>query len=174
MQTLEEKNVNRLEQLRQVIDDILRKNPDVEEGRAGFVHLYGVSALCTLLALKRGLDPELCSAAGMLHDIWNYKVGDSPEHGQLGAVEARKILEESDNFSPEETVLICTAIAHHSDKQAINRVMDELLKDADVFQHYLYNPSKYAHALAGQVSPLTRDKSMREQRLERVLAELGI
>ena len=164
------KNMDRLEQLRQIIDDIVWNNPDKVESRCGFVHLYGVSATCTLLALKRGLDPELGSAMGMLHDIWNYKIGDSPDHGQRGAGEAREILGELASFSPEEIEVICHAIAQHTDKESIDSDIDELLKDADVFQHYLYNPSLFrATASADSVS-----HPMRIKRLRRVLAELGL
>jgi uncharacterized protein len=162
--------MDRLEQLRQVIDDIVRNNPDIVESRCGFVHLYGVSATCTILALRRGLDPQLCSAAGMLHDIWNYKIGDTPDHGQLGADEARVILTELASFSPEEIDLICHAISRHTDKQSVNSDLDELLKDADVFQHYLYNPSLFkATASADSVS-----HPMRIKRLHRVMADLGL
>lgn len=166
--------MDRLEQLRQVIDDIVRRNPDMEESRCGFVHLYGVSTLCTLLALKRGLDPELCSITGMLHDIWSYKVGDSPDHGQLGAEESEKILNSLGSYSPEEIKLICTAITRHTDKESIDGKMDELLKDADVFQHYLYHPTQYAESLSPQLANSSEAKPMRLQRLERVLVELGL
>ncbi len=162
--------MNRLEQLRLIIDNIIRDNPDTEDSRCGFVHLYGVSATCTLLALKRGLDPELCSAAGMLHDIWNYQVGDCPEHGQLGAEEARKILKELASFTPQEIDAICTAISRHGDKQSVDGELDELVKDADVFQHYLYEPT----SLPETTFPGATAKSMRIQRLERTLAELGL
>lgn len=166
--------MDRLAQLRQVIDDILRNNPDLEESRCGFVHLYGVSATCAILALKRGLDVELSSVAGMLHDVWNYKVGESPEHAQLGAVEARKILEELGGFTVEEIDLVCKAISRHSDKQSIDGEMDELLKDADVFQHYLYNPPMFDKKRRLEASAGPGEKLMRIQRLEQVLAELGI
>jgi uncharacterized protein len=165
--------MDRIEQLRCVIDDIVRKNPDPEDSRCGFVHLYGVSATCTLLALRRGLNLELCLIAGMLHDIWNYKYKEDPNHEQLGAVEARQILEQSGSFSNEEVELICGAIARHTDKETVDSDMDELLKDADVFQHYLYNPSLYHENIAQKTSG-SKHRSMREQRLERVLRELGI
>ncbi len=162
--------MDRLEQLREVIDDIVRNNPDKVESRCAFVHLYGVSATCTILALKRGLDPELCSAAGMLHDIWNYKIGDTPEHGQLGASEARVILTGLASFSPEEIEVICRAIARHADKESVESDLDELLKDADVFQHYLYNPSIFKVP----ASPESTNQPMRIRRLQRVLIELGL
>lgn len=39
----------------------------------------------------------------------------------------------------EGTVLICSAIYNHSDKHTIHDKFDEMLKDADVLQHNLYN-----------------------------------
>ncbi len=166
--------MDRLEPLRKIIDDIVRQNPDLEESRCGFVHLYGVSAICTILALRRDLDPELCSAAGMLHDIWNYQVRDCPEHGELGAVEAEKILNRLGTFSQGEIRLICQAIARHADKQAVDDEMDELLKDADVFQHYVYNLAVFADKNASHLQIGIDPKPMYFQRLERVLAELGL
>ena len=152
---------DRLEWVRQIVDRILRGQPDQEESRCGFVHLYGVSAVCVVLALKRGLDPHLSAIAGMLHDIWTYKVSDSPEHGRLSALEAERILRESGRFSAAEMEEVCAAIAHHSAKGEIHGEMAELLKDADVLQHYLYNPGL-------MTAP------QKSQRLEDILAELGL
>lgn len=133
--------MSRLEHLREIIDEILRKQPDQQESRCGFVHLYGVAAVCAMIALKRGLDSDLCSTAGMLHDIWSYKTGSSAKHAELGAAEAEKMLRESGNYTDEEISAIKSAILHHSNKQEIHGDMCELLKDADVLQHHLYNPS---------------------------------
>ena len=36
--------------------------------------------------------------------------------------------------------MICTAIYNHSDKAIVHSSLDEVLKDADVMQHVLYNP----------------------------------
>lgn len=151
--------MNRLERVRQRVDEILRQQPDAEEGRSGFVHLYGVAAVGALLALKRGLNPELCSVAGMLHDIWSYKTGDPEDHAPLSAGEADRILQELGGFTDEERCIIGRAITHHSDKGAVDGPMDELLKDADVLQHYLYNTS----------APVA---ASRQRRLSAVLSEL--
>jgi uncharacterized protein len=88
--------MNRVESVRQVVDGILRQQPDVEERRCGFVHLYGVAQACALLALKRGLDPELSTVAGMLHDIWTYKTGEPRDHAAPGSAEAQKIMSDLD------------------------------------------------------------------------------
>jgi uncharacterized protein len=132
--------MNRLEQIREVVDNILMEQTNLEERRCGYyVHLYGVSSTCSLLALKRGVNIELCAISGMLHDISSYKTGDSTEHAKLGSIEARKILNEIKCFSQEEIDIICNSIFSHSNKQGIGNAYDEILKDADVLQHYLYN-----------------------------------
>lgn len=131
--------MDRLEKIREIINGILIKNPNIDERHCGFVHLYGVSSISSLLAQKRGLNVELSAVAGMLHDIATYKTGNSFEHSKLGSIEARKILNEANCFNEEEINIICTAIYNHSDKHKVDDVYDEVLKDADVLQHYLYN-----------------------------------
>jgi uncharacterized protein len=131
--------MNRIERVRQVVDEILRGQPDEEERRCGFVHLYGVAQSCALLALKRGLDAELCTVAGMLHDISTYKTGDPTGHGRRGAALAREILSGLGCFAEAEVATICEAIAHHSIKGEVHGTYDELLKDADVLAHWTYN-----------------------------------
>ncbi len=133
--------MNRLEDIRKIVDKVLVDQSNLEERRCGYVHLYGVSAICSILALKRGLNVELCTIAGMLHDIWTYKAGYSVDHSKLGSIEARKILNETSCFSEEEIDIICNSIYRHSNKQEIDNTYDETLKDADVLQHYLYNTS---------------------------------
>lgn len=138
--------MQRLEKVRQIVDDICRQQTDAEESRSGFVHLYGVSDTATLLALRRGLDMELAATAGMLHDIWNYKVNDPTDHARLSAIEAWRILEDVGDFSPMEIEQVCHAIAVHSLKEQVDEPFDELLKDADRLQHYLYNPADMLQA----------------------------
>lgn len=150
---------DRLEQVRQAVDDILRQQPDGTLARCGFVHLYGVSAVCVLLAEKRGLDAELCAVAGMLHDISSYKLGDSTNHARLSAIEADRILDESRLFADDEIAQITDAVSKHCAKDETDDTVAELLKDADVLQHYLYDP--------GLEITCT-------DRLERILAELGL
>jgi uncharacterized protein len=131
--------MDRTERVRLIVDEILREQPEKIERRCGFLHLYGVAQACALLALKRGLDAELCTIAGMLHDLWTYKTGDPTDHARHGAPLAREILSGVGCFSEGEMTTICQAIARHSLKHEVHGIYDELLKDADVLQHYLYN-----------------------------------
>jgi uncharacterized protein len=153
--------MDRLEKIREIVNDILANNSNIDERHCGFAHLYGVSSFSSLIALKRGLNPELCAVAGMLHDIATYKTGNSTEHAKLGSIEARKILNEANCFNEEEINIICKAIYNHSDKHKIDNIYDEVLKDADVLQHYLYNTNSKVFG---------KDKN----RLSILLKEVGI
>lgn len=149
--TLQE-NADRLELVRQLVDEILQQQPDQEERRCGFVHLYGVAVLSTLLALQQGQDPQLCAVAAMLHDIASYQTGDDADHARRSAAIAEQILTQTGRFTASEIAMICGAIASHSDKETTGEApMAELLKDADRLQHYLYNP-----ALQGQLRTTER------------------
>ncbi len=131
---------NRIEKLRRHIDEILLNMKDTAERRCAYVHLYGVSQACTMIALKRDQDVELATMAGMLHDLHSYKTINTENHAEYGAILARQILEELKLTTDIETDLICSAILNHSSKGATHSAFDEVLIDADVLQHYLYNP----------------------------------
>ncbi|GKU25054.1 HD domain-containing protein [Clostridium folliculivorans] len=131
--------MNRLEKVHEIVDSILMKQTNTEIRRHGYVHLYGVSSNCSILALRRGANAELSAVSGMLHDIYTYKAGDSYEHAKLGSIEARKILNEIKLFTEEEINIICKSIYNHSNKNDEGGIYEEILKDADVLQHYSYN-----------------------------------
>ena len=132
---------NRVEILRKYIDDILLHMDDTENRRCAYLHLYGVSQACALIALKRGEDVELATMAGMLHDLHTYKVGNHDNHAVLGALLAKEVLGDLQITSHEETEMICSAIHNHSSKSGKFSAFDEVLLDADVMQHVLYNCS---------------------------------
>lgn len=156
-----EEIVNRIEKLRKYIDEILLNLKDTGERRCGYLHLYGVSQACAFIALKRNQDVELATMAGMLHDLHSYKAMNTENHAELGAVLARQVLEELSLTTENETDLICSAIRNHSSKVTAHSAFDELLKDADVLQHYLYNP----------LFPVMEHEKCR---LQNLLSEFGI
>ena len=147
--------MDRLKQLREVINSALSEY----ESPWGYVHSYGVSAACVLLAKKRGLDPEMAAVCGMLHDIATYQTGEHTDHAPRSAVQAERILTEIGCFTPAEIELVRDAIAMHAAKDAVDGDMAECLKDADVLQHHLCNPGL---------------KSNFPERLKSVLAELDL
>ena len=107
---------------------------------SGYVHLFGVAQACVMIALKRGEDAELACIAGYLHDIASYTTGDGTAHARRGAEMARKLLKATELFTAEEIEKICVAIMLHSDKGRQDDSFSEILKDADVMQHFLFNP----------------------------------
>jgi len=115
---------------------------DEDKRTSAIVHLNGVALAATMLAKKRGFDPEVAAMAGVLHDLHAYKTGSYDDHEHKGAELAREILEELELTSPEETDMICSAIYHHGDKLVVDGEFDELLKDADVISHTLNDPTK--------------------------------
>lgn len=134
--------MSRLKELRKVVDAEINRmeNPDKRTGAVN--HLYGVSLAATMIAKKRGLDPELAAMAAMLHDLHAYKSGSYDDHAHKGADLAKKILSDLDSVSGKEIDMICSAIWHHNDKENIDSPMDEVLKDADVIDHSLTDPTK--------------------------------
>ena len=84
--------MDRIERVREVVDDILLNMTDHEERRCAYLHLYGVSQACALLSIKRKENVELAVIAGMLHDIYSYANMDSQDHAHKGAEMAHDIL----------------------------------------------------------------------------------
>lgn len=129
---------NRLERLRNEIDKIIFKEKS-DRIRMYISHMYGVAQFCTLLAMKRNLDVELATTCGMLHDIFYMSGGVSDNHAAKGAAQAETILKAMGLYRDDEIKTVTTAILRHSDKTHIHEPYDELLKDADVMDHCLYN-----------------------------------
>lgn len=133
--------MDRIEVLRKYIDEIILNMTDVFQRRCAYLHLYGVAQFCALIALKRGENAELATMAGMLHDIYTYAKMDSKDHAHKGAALAREILTSLQITTDDETNMICDAIYTHSEKEVVHSNFNEILVDADVLQHCLYNPT---------------------------------
>ena len=151
--------MTRRELVRTEIDVILLNRKNENERPEGYIHLYGVAQNCTLLAIKRGLDIELCTIMGLLHDIYTYKFGYVKEHALLGSIEAENMLRDLEIFSVEEIEIVKNAISHHSDKKTEHDKYSELLKDADLLQNSLYD---------------TTFRIKHKKRLKKVYKNLGI
>lgn len=135
--------MSRVKGLQKQVYKSLAKCLNDEQDRAKAVaHLHGVSLAAAMIAKKRGEDPELASMAGLLHDLYAYKSGSYDDHAHKGADLAKKILNDLGSVSKEELDTICSAIWHHNDKENTDSSMDEVLKDADVIDHSLTDPTK--------------------------------
>ncbi len=134
--------MSRLKELRKYVNAEINKMEDRDKRTKAIVHLYGVSLAATMIAKKRGLDPEIASIAAMLHDLHAYKTGSYDDHAHKGADLAREILGELKLTDETETDMICSAIYHHDDKLTVDGPMDEVIKDADVIHHCMNDISK--------------------------------
>jgi len=131
---------NRIDVLRKFIESIMFNAAGDKEYRHNYMsHMNSVSQFCALIAHKRGENAELATMAGLLHDFHSYKNLNSDDHAKKGAVLAREVLGELKLTSSEETDLICSAIYNHTSKGGTFSAFDEVLIDADVLQHYLFN-----------------------------------
>ncbi len=153
--------MSRLKELRKYVDAELNKIEDTDKRTGAIAHLYGVSLAATMIAKKRGLDPEILAMAAMLHDLHAYKTGSYDDHAHKGADLAREILGELKLTDDTETEVICSAIYHHDDKLVTDGPMDEALKDADVVDHCLKDASK----------PV---KEKEQERYNKLCAEFGL
>lgn len=133
--------MNRIDTVRDYVDRVLAKLPDELDRRYAYIHIYGVAQACAMIAMKRGEAVELAVIAGMLHDIYRYTAMEGLEHAHKGAAMARDILYELGGFEETEIERICNAVYHHSSKRERHDSFDEILKDADVMQHCLYDPT---------------------------------
>ena len=153
--------MSRLKELRKYVDAEINKMEDPDKRTGAIAHLYGVSLAATMIAKKRGFDPELAAMAAMLHDLHAYKTGSYDDHAHKGAELAKEILDELKLTDETETDMICSAIYHHDDKLVVDGPMDELIKDADVIDHCLKDSSKAV-------------KEKEQARFDRLCAEFGI
>lgn len=134
--------MSRIKDLKKQVHRVLEKIEDEDRRLKAVSHLHGVALAAAVLAKKRGEDAELATMAGLLHDLYAYKSGSYDDHARLGADYARKLLEKLEITTPEETDVVCAAIWHHDDKAEVDGPLDEILKDADVLDHSLSDPTK--------------------------------
>lgn len=155
-------NYTRIDTLRKYVDAMLLQNPDNNDRRCGYVHLYGVGMFAALIALKRGFDPELAEMAGILHDYISYKEPDTADHAHRCVPVVRELLSEMNITTSEETEMICSAIYNHSDKDRVDSGFDEIIKDADVMQHWLRNPKEPIFRDGDRIEKLRQEFELRE------------
>lgn len=138
--------MSRIKDLQQRVYQILESVEDNDKRAKAVAHLHGVALAAAMLARKRGGNAELATMAGLLHDLHAYQSGSYEDHAHRGAELARAILNDMKLTTSEETEIICSAIYHHDDKAIVDAPMDELLKDADVIDHSLSDPTREVKA----------------------------
>jgi uncharacterized protein len=125
-------------------------------------HILGSIKGATLLANKRGLDPEIVTIAMILHDLARIPTGIFDGHDQAGAPLVRGILQRLGDFTPEEIDQIVKLTLTHRQKGQTGDPYEECIRDADVLDIYL-------SGIAGW----KRRMEPHRERLEKLATELG-
>jgi len=117
-------------------------------------HVYSCSQLAKLLAVKRGLDPEIAAIAGAIHDLAIIKTGKFENHGPAGDAYIRNLIHKYNAdfgnkfglIENEEIEIIVLASVHHSEKTIFtDNGYIELIKDVDSLDRFLHGKDTYAH-----------------------------
>lgn len=150
--------MQRLNLMTSYVNSVVSAIPNESRNNGYMLHLHGVSSLCAMLALKRGLNPEIAAISGLLHDIYTLYSGVTSHHAHSSAEMVRPVLRDSDVFSAHEQQMICSAIFHHSDKGHLHDAYDEVLKDADVLHAYVSDPeSKLSISRASRLDNIAKE-----------------
>ncbi|HWT75240.1 MAG TPA: HD domain-containing protein [Mobilitalea sp.] len=153
--------MDRILKIKKYVDHIIEAIASPEIRKYAYIHTYGVTQSCSIIAGRRGLDPELAYISGLLHDNYVYFTGSYMCHGQSGAEMARPAIRDMKLFTDHEKMLILSAVFYHSMKEQIHDEYDEVLKDADILQSFFYDP---AHQVPYKAVP----------RINKILDELHI
>jgi uncharacterized protein len=136
--------------------------------RWNIMHMYSSSQLAKLLAMRRGIDPELAGIAAALHDLGVVMTKKHEDHAEAGEKYVHAFLEKYNlklgaklpPVTQEEIGQIVRAIVDHSKKEIYSSdVFVELLKDVDSLDGYLHG---------------VKAEGGRLERCHRVLKELGV
>lgn len=136
--------------------------------RWNIMHMYSSSQLAKLLALRRGMDPELAGIAAALHDIGVVMAKKHEGHAEAGIPYIHDFLDRYNReaktklsqITEEEREAIEKAVVHHSEKESnSDDPFTELLKDVDSIDAYLHGVE-----IGGE----------RLERSKRVMKELGV
>jgi len=125
-------------------------------------HILGSIKGATLLANKRGLDPEIVTVAMILHDLGRIPTGVFAGHDEAGAPFVKGLLERSGAFTKKEIDLIVRLTRTHRQKDEAGDPYEECIRDADVLDIYL-------SGIAGW----KRMMEPHRKRLEKLSKELG-
>lgn len=130
---------SRVESIRILIDEAIGRMDSTLKKQEASVRLYGVSSIASMIAMKRGLEPEIAAIAGLLHYFYPYKTGVIHYPGINSAEAVRPILRDLGAFSTEEQLVILRAIFYQDQRTQAHGPYDELIKDAIVLHKFLQN-----------------------------------
>ena len=143
---------DRIAKLERYIIDLLLDTNLSDEDRESSVafelkHHHSTAQFARILARKRNLPIDVCTAGALLHDIAAIITGKYKDHAHIGTPMAEKIIDEIGGFSKEEKADILKVVYNHSDKQIWSEdSFEEFGKDVDVLDCFLY-PNGFGYYL---------------------------
>lgn len=170
----EKRETFHVKRLNRILSMLLSEMKDLtDEGRDlpirwNIMHMHSSSQLAKLLAIHRGIDPELAGIAAALHDIGVVMTKKHEGHAEIAPSYVYDFVERYNRESgtklskvtQEETDVIVNAIIQHSDKEICSDdPFVELLRDVDSLDAYLHG---------------VKIEGGRLERSQRVMKELGI
>ena len=102
------------------------------------VHMASSGRTAWLLALERGIDPEIPACAAVVHDYGRIITGIQKNHAEAGYLPVQEFLKGTGLFTTGEIEIIATAVKNHSLKTEAGTPVEEIVKDADVIDCYQY------------------------------------
>ncbi len=134
-----EKKNTRLDSVRFVVLERVMTISCETRKQEACAHLYGVSAIAAMLAVKRRLNQELAAIAGLLHNYYFYKTGISDFPGPNISEAVRPLLRDFNLFAKEEQIVMLKSIFYQEDRGGIHDPYEEIVKDACLLQSYFHN-----------------------------------
>jgi hypothetical protein len=135
---------DRVAKVERYVADLLLKSKLPDSKRESSVcwelkHQASTLQFAKVLALKRGLPPDICAVGLALHDVSSIINGTYKNHAHQSAVIAMQFLSKLDIFSSQELDEIRRIIYNHSDKHVwTDDPFQEIGKDVDVLDCFLY------------------------------------
>lgn len=129
--------MNRYENLKNIFYQTIEEQCHGIYKQKAYFHSLSVSSLCQKLALEKEQDIELAAIMGLFHDYAQFINHSSFNHAKRSSEMVLALL---DDFNDFEKQIITQAISFHSDKERIDDIYSEILKDADVLSQYFMEP----------------------------------
>ena len=83
------------------------------------IHMASSARCAWILAMQRGVEPELAACAAAVHDYGRILTGKQKNHAEAGYEPVRGFLQEVGVFNEEEIEIIALAVKNHSLKKDV-------------------------------------------------------
>ena len=103
------------------------------------IHMISSARNAFILAEERGIDPDFAACACTVHDFGRVLTGAQAGHAEAGYEPVKIFLKDLAIFSEDEIEHIALAVKNHSNKGEKGSPVEEIVKDADILDMYMFN-----------------------------------